>query len=253
MLDRFDLRARLRAAGLHLLASMAVAALAAALVFGLWFPGAHRLLSGGRELFVLVTTVDVVMGPLLTFAVFNLAKGWRHLRRDLFVIAALQLGALAYGLHTVYLARPVAMLFEVDRFRVVTAADVFEPELPQAPEGLRSLPLDGPRLLTLHMPEGEERSEALFKAIGGIDLGQRPRYWRHYDDDARQQALAKARPFQVLLQHYPKLAPAFRAEVPSDVATEQARFLPVRARGDWVAVLDARGEIRAFLAADGFF
>ena len=39
MLERLDLRRRARAAGLHLLISAAVAALAAALVFGLWYPG----------------------------------------------------------------------------------------------------------------------------------------------------------------------------------------------------------------------
>mgnify|MGYP002144062886 CR=1 FL=1 len=39
-----------------------MAALAAGLVFGLWYPGAYRLMSGGRELFLLVTSVDVVLG-----------------------------------------------------------------------------------------------------------------------------------------------------------------------------------------------
>lgn len=254
MFERFDLRKRARAAGLHLLISLAVAALAAGLVFGLWYPGAYRLMSGGRELFLLVTSVDVVLGPLLTFAVFNLKKGWPHLRRDLAVIGALQLAALAYGLHTVYIARPVALMFEVDRFRVVIAADVHEPELPEAPPGLRTLPLDGPRTLSLFMPEGEERTDALFKAIGGLDLGQRPRYWRPYDDAARAQVLAKARPVKILLEHYPQRLAEFSARLgEARLVPERAKFLPVTARGDWVAVLDERGDVAAFIAADGFF
>jgi hypothetical protein len=36
-------------------------------------------MAGGRDLFLLVTSVDVVIGPVLTFAVFNRAKGARHL------------------------------------------------------------------------------------------------------------------------------------------------------------------------------
>src|SRR4051812_41758107 len=100
MLMSVALLHRCRAAGVHLLISTAIAAVAAVLVFGLWYPGFYRRVAGGRELFLLVISIDVVLGPLLTFTVFNWAKGWKHLRRDLAVIGAIQLAALIYGLHT---------------------------------------------------------------------------------------------------------------------------------------------------------
>jgi hypothetical protein len=255
MLNRLDLGRRARAAGWHLLISAAVAALAAALVFGLWYPGAYRHLSGGRGLFILVVTVDVILGPLLTFAVFNLNKGWPHLRRDLVIIGVIQLAGLAYGLHTVYAVRPVATVFETDRFRVVTASEVYLPELPQAPEQYRSLPLDGPRLLSTRRPApGEERNEALMMALNqGVDVGQRPLFWRPYDE-GRAAALERARPIEVLLRKYETRAAEFRAALADAGLPEtDARFLPVMARGDWVAVLDKQGNIATFLAADGFF
>src|SRR5664279_5232927 len=93
----FDLPSRAKAAAIHLLVSAAVALLAALLVFAVWYPGAFRELAGGRGLFLLVTSVDVVLGPVLTFAVFNRAKGRRHLTWDLAVIASLQFAALVYG------------------------------------------------------------------------------------------------------------------------------------------------------------
>ena len=102
----FDWRDRLRAAGIHLGLSALVAAMAALLVFALWYPYPYREISGGRSLFLLVITVDVVLGPLLTFAIFDRAKPRRRLRRDLAVVALLQLAGLAYGLWTVNLARP---------------------------------------------------------------------------------------------------------------------------------------------------
>ena len=145
MLKRLDLRPRAYAAGLHLLISAAVAGLAAVLVFFVWYPGAFRHMAGGRDLFLLVTAVDVVIGPVLTFAVFNRAKGKRHLSRDLAVIALLQIAALVYGLHTVYIARPVAMVFEVERFRLVSANDVLVEELPKALPEFRELSLTGPQ------------------------------------------------------------------------------------------------------------
>lgn len=249
-----DFRRRTRAAAVHLLISLALAALVAALVFGLWYPGAFRLLSGGRELFFLVIAVDVVLGPLLTFTVFDLSKGWPHLRRDLALIALIQLGALGYGLYTVLLARPVAMVFEVDRFRVLTSEQVLLSELPQARPEYRSLPLTGPWLLGTRLPSrGPESNEALLTSIDGVDIGQRPRFWQPYSESTTD-ALARSRPVAVLLAHYPQRAAELNSRL-RDLKIDPASvaFLPVMARGDWVALLDPDGSIVGFLPVDGFF
>ena len=255
MFERLDLRRRLRAAGLHLLISAAIAALAAALVFGLWYPGAYRLLAGGRELFVLVASVDVVLGPLLTFAVFDLKKGWPHLRRDLAVIAVIQLSALTYGLHAVYVARPVAMVFEVDRFRVIAANQVHLPELPAALPEYRQLPLTGPWLLgTRQQKAGAERTEAMLMGIEGIDVAQRPIFWQPYADSTAD-ALARARPLAALLDKYPALAGDVKAELQAlKVDEASAKFLPLIGRGgDWVVILDSAGRLVHYVQAEGFF
>jgi hypothetical protein len=246
---------RFVAAGWHLLVSALIAALAAALVFGLWYPGAFRHMAGGQGLFLLVVSVDVVLGPLLTFAVFNVKKGWPHLRRDLAVIGLLQLSALVYGLHTVYGVRPVAVVFEVDRFRVISAVDVHEPELPKARPEYRSLPLTGPWTLSIRSAEaGSEKTDALLMALEkGIDMGQRPVFWVPYEP-AREAALKSARPLRLLVERYTARAAEFNAALAErGLAMETARFLPVMARGDWVAILNAKGDIVTFLAADGFF
>lgn len=254
-MPRWDLRQRAVAAGWHFVLSIAVALLAAGLVFWLWYPGAYRGLSGGRELFLLVVTVDVVLGPLLTFAVFDRAKGWPHLRRDLAVIVAIQFAALVYGLHTVYIVRPVALVFEKDRFRVISAADVHRPDLPQALEAYRSLPLDGPWNLGLRTLErGQEHNDALMMAvIQGVDTSQRPIFWVPYAQ-TQPEAAARARPLADLLKRYPAQAAAITASLHERaVDPAQARFLPVMARGDWVALLDAKGEVVGFAAVDGYF
>lgn len=254
MLAHLNLRSRLRAAGLHLLISAALAALAAVLVFGLWYPGAYRLLAGGRDLFLLVVSVDVVLGPLLTFAVFNLAKGWPHLRRDLALIGLLQLCALFYGLHTVYIARPVALVFEVDRLRVIAADAVYTPELPQALPPYRRLPLTGPWLLGSRVPKpGAESNSALFMGLRGVDIGQRPLFWQPYDE-ARDRVLARSKPVAVLLAHEPAYSADLTARLRAlKLGPQQARFLPVSARGDWVALLRPNGDVAGFAPYDGFF
>ena len=254
MFERFALCRRAVAAGWHLLISAALAALAATLVFWVWYPGDYKLLSGGRHLFFLVTGVDVVLGPLLTFAVFNVKKGWPHLRRDLMIIGLFQSAALVYGLHTVYVVRPIGIVFEVDRFRVIAAIDVDLTELPRARAEYRQLPLTGPWLLgTRSAAAGEERNEALSKGLKGIDPGQRPTFWQPYAESVPD-VLLKSRPLSVLLEHYAVRAAEFRtklAEMEADEAT--ARFLPLMARGDWIVVVNAGGAVLGYLQADGFF
>jgi hypothetical protein len=237
-----------------ILISLAVAALVAALVFGLWYPGPYRLLSGGRDLFLLVITVDVILGPLLTFAVFDLRKGWPHLRRDLAVIGLIQLGGLAFGLYTVQVARPIVMVFEVDRFRVLNSDQIRLEELPQARPEYQTLPLTGPWLLGTRKPRrGVESNDALFTAVYGIDIGQRPLFWQPYSESTTD-ALARSRPVALLLARYPERVAELQGRLRElKIDPEATTFLPVMARGDWVALLDQAGAIVGYLPADGFF
>jgi hypothetical protein len=253
----FDGKARLRAALIHLCGSMVVAAIAAALVYLLWYPPPYERLAGGSGLFVLLVSVDVVMGPMLTFAVFNRRKPLAELKRDIAIIVAMQLAALGYGLHTMFIARPVAMALEGSRFRIVTAVDVLRDELPLAPEGLRNLPLAGPRLLNTANPTTpDEKLKAIELAVAGNDLGTRPKYWRAWDDGARREARDNGRPLAELL----KAAPQRKAELDAAVAktgrpAEQLRYLPVISRFvEVVALIDARsGDVVGYAPFEGYF
>jgi hypothetical protein len=250
------LNERLRAAGWHLLASLLVAALVAALVFGLWFPGMYRYMAGGTSLLLLIMTVDVILGPLLTFAVFDRRKGSSHLKRDIATIAILQLAALVYGLYTVQLARPVALVFEHDRFRVISAAEVVDSDLPKALPPYRQLPWNGPWLIAVRdTVAGQERNSSLATAVlDGVDTSQRPQFWIEYGPGEKSKATHAARPLQLLVEKYPASAESINKAV-SEMGGDpsRARFLPVRTRNDAVAVLSEDGNLQGFLPHDGFF
>lgn len=251
----FQWGVRLRAAGLHLLLSAAVALLAACLVFFLWYPWPYRDLSGGRELFVLLVSVDIVLGPLITFSVFNLRKPRAELVRDLAVVGLLQLAALCYGLWTVHAARPVHLAFEYDRLRVVHAIDVLPEELPLAPAALQPTFWSAPTPIALRPMQVKEQVEFTVAALGGVQLAARPALWRPWEDQ-RPAILAAAQPLPALTQRLPQAADALQAAARS-AGREPAAvvWLPVLARGAnaWTALLDARtADILAYVPVDPY-
>jgi hypothetical protein len=246
------LRFRLLAAASHLAVSALIAAAVALVTLGVWYPGAIGQMAGGRKLFFLILGVDVVMGPLLTLVVFDKRKPRRELIRDLAVIASLQLAALAYGLHTLYIARPVALVHEPGRFRVLTAQEVQVADLPNAREEYRQLSLSGPIILGTRPTRSEEKLESLDLALKGFDIGQRPSRWQPYAE-SRALISSESRPVDELFKRYPARSAELQTLLAElKLAPEQARYLPVVARGDWVVILNAQGDIAGYAPFDGF-
>jgi hypothetical protein len=193
---------RVRAAGIHFGISLSIAGIAALLVFWLWYPYPYRELSGGRELFLIVIAVDVVLGPLLTFIIFNRAKPWAELRRDLAVVGILQLAGLGYGLWTVAVARPVHLVFEIDRFRVVHAVDVPEELMDRVPKNIHAMPWRGPTLLSVRpFKDEKEGFDATMVALRGIALSARPDLWQPYEA-AKAEVLKVAKPVAQLKSRF---------------------------------------------------
>ena len=252
----FAWRSRLRAAGIHLGLSALVAAATALLVFAFWYPWPYNEISGGRELFRLVVAVDIVLGPLLTFVVFQPSKPRKELRRDLAVIVALQLAGLGYGLWTVDHARPVHLVFEYDRFRVVHLADT-PPELEsRVPEGIALAPLNGPTPLALRpFRNAAEQGDYTIAALGGLALSARPELWQRYEV-GRAQVLRAAQPVAQLRQRFPqRTAEIDEALRKAGHDAEHAVFLPLVARQAqaWTVLLDAgSADIIGFLPLDSF-
>lgn len=251
---------RLKASGIHLGISLLLAALAALLVFFVWYPYPYREISGGRELFILIVTVDVIMGPLMTLAVFNTTKPRQQLRRDLAIIGVLQLAALAYGLWTVAVARPVHLVFEIDRFRVVHAIDVPPELLDRAPQGLQRLPLAGPTLLSVRdFKDAKESFDATMAALQGAALGARPDLWQSYEK-AKPQILAQARPLSELKTRFAArstdIESALRSASPSATSrpTMSIGYVPMVGRQTfWTVLIDSNtAEVIAFVPIDSF-
>src|SRR5574337_33245 len=247
-------RSAIRAAFFHFLGSLLVAILAAALVLWVWFPHPYDLLSGGRSLFLMLVGVDVVCGPLLTLVLFNPRKPRRELFTDMSLVVLVQFAALVYGLHTAYAARPLFLVHEVDRFRVITAGDYGDVDVGDAIAGLdvslRPHWLKGPVTVGIRdVQDAEESRAVLFESVvGGRDFSQRPEFYMPYDTAYQSKALTRAKPLRAFTARYPTtVGDAADLLSKHGVAAAEALFLPVLHRQDWVAVLDRSARILGFL------
>jgi hypothetical protein len=239
----------------HFSVSLAVAALSALLVFGIWYPEPWRQLLGVAGIFGLVIVADVVCGPLLTLVLASPKKTPRERGLDLFLVVLIQLLALTYGLWSVFMARPVAVVFEVDRLVVVTANEVQIEQLSKAPPGLQRLPWFGVNFVSLRNPvSSDEFLESMDQSLQGVTQSMRPSWWLPFED-ARPEVVKRSQPLSVLLDKRPDQRELLiEAAQKTGQNLSDLRFMPLTSskQSDWVALLNMSGDLVGYAPIDGF-
>ncbi len=177
---------RLRAFGLHLVVSAGLLTLVLGGLYVGWYRWPGWYLAGTPHVAVVLATVDVALGPLLTLAIASPAKPHGALARDIAVIVAVQLAALAYGSATLWRGRPLYYAFSVDRLQMVQAyaLDASEVALgrqqnPELAPTWHSLP----QWIWAPLPDDPRvQKKIMASAIsGGADVIQMPRYFEPWD------------------------------------------------------------------------
>lgn len=246
---------RLVAGGVHFALSCFFAILIAFLVFFYWYPYPYSEISGGKELFTIVMGVDVILGPVITIIVFNEKKIKKEIKRDLICVGVLQLIALLYGLWTVAIARPVHLVFEFDRFRIVHAVDIPEKLISMTPAGIVAMPYTGPTLVGVReFKNPQEEMEATLMALQGVSLSFRPDLWQTYDA-SRADVLKKARSVDELKKRFPKdINQIVSVLVKENHGSGTASYLPMTGRNYfWTVIIDSSsGDVLGFLPLDSF-
>jgi hypothetical protein len=192
---------RLRLFLSHLLISALAVGTVTALVVLVWYPRPLFSLQGALFILAMVAFVDVVIGPLITLIIGSPKKGRRELIRDLTVIGIIQLAALMYGTHSLFVARPAFVVYSADRFDSVAANEVVRnAELSYRDPQFASTPIFRP-LWTVARPSDsvEERNRMLFSAVqGGSDLKDYPALYEVWPPN-RTVVAAKLKPLRELM------------------------------------------------------
>ncbi len=198
---------RWQAALVHLSISIAIGLISAILIFGVWYPSPYSSAMGALELVLLLMTVDIVLGPMLTLVVFK--SGKKYLRVDLAIIGVAQACALIYGLSVVVRARPVFIVAAIDRFSIVAANDIDAADLAQGSKAeFRSLSWTGPRVVGVQLPTNKsELSELTLSTMAGKDVERIPKYYVDYANVSAA-LLKHARSLAQLYKRNPAARPA---------------------------------------------
>lgn len=113
-------RSRLRAAAIHVCISLTLLAVPLYLILVRWYPGFHFTVDGGWQGVRLMAAIDLVLGPTLTFIVFNPSKARRLIVLDLSVIATMQLAAMIWGIYAIRSQHPISVNYNDGKFRSIT-------------------------------------------------------------------------------------------------------------------------------------
>lgn len=224
---------RWKASGIHLLLSGTIVGSVLLFMLTVWYRWPLFEIAGGSGLTMILAGVDLALGPLITLVIFKAGK--KGLKLDLSVIAFLQLAALAYGIHVVYLARPVYVVFAFDRFNLVTAKDLDPQDLAKVTrEEFKRVPLGTPPYIAAEIPpNSKEQLNIIMTALEGKDLEKYPQYYWPYKDLA-QDALKHAKPVSILLERGNAVQRYLNS---TGRSPESVKFLPLRGRSSDAAVL----------------
>lgn len=240
----------------HALLSLAIGVACAAIVFLAWYPMPYREILGVGSIFMLILIVDVVCGPLMTLILASPRKSKRETIFDFTLIGTIQLAALLYGLHSVWVARPAVLAFERDRLVVLGANEIETEQLNKAPQGLRSLPFSGVlKVGTRKAASNKEFFESVETGLAGISPGMRPAWWVPMDMQADEMR-ARAKPLQELIARLPERAAVLKAAASAtSLGLDELLYLPLTSsrNREWVAILNPSNlEMVSYAPVDGF-
>lgn len=158
---------RSRAFFTHLIFSLVLLAVLLYLLTQHWYPGVFFHIDGGWDGLKIILGCDIVLGPLLTLVIFK--PGKKGLWFDVVCIAIVQTSALVTGTWIVYAERPLALVYENDRFFSLTRSSYTYLGLP-IPD-LSALPGAPPKRIFIDLPSDPTAKKNLmaeYKSAGKL-------------------------------------------------------------------------------------
>jgi hypothetical protein len=172
---------RYKAALIHLLSSALVLGTLFVLIAYVWYPYKLFTLGAGAELLTLIACVDLVAGPMVMLIIFDANK--RLIKMDVAIVIVFQLAFMAYGVWSMYHARPVYMAYSNNHFYLVRANEIAATDLSDATlDQFKRLPMFGPVMVGTREPDDPKvQQDLLFAGMEGMGVQNLPKYYVPYE------------------------------------------------------------------------
>ncbi|MDH0826076.1 TfpX/TfpZ family type IV pilin accessory protein [Acinetobacter johnsonii] len=232
---------------IHLSISLIIALSVVGLVFFAWYPTPLVIAVGVTQIFLMMLSIDVIVGPLLGLLVYK--EGKKTLKFDLSIIVAIQISALCYGLYSIEQGRPAWLVYNVDRFELVRKNEIANQNINQAPPQFRYPSWLKPQFVaTEFAKDAKQRSDDMFtEVLGGISLAQKPQRYVDFAE-AKPKIKERARNLKELLQYNDQKIvqvtldkyPAADAFVPLKANAVDMTVLINKDKGEVIKIVDLR-------------
>lgn len=173
------------------------------LVFFTSYPSPLATAVGVTHIFLMLLTIDVILGPLLSLLVYK--KGKKTLKFDLSVIILIQIAALCYGVFSIEQGRPAWLVYNVDRFELVRKNELINTNIQQAQPQFQQPSWFKPQYVATEFAKDTQQcnDEMFAEVFSGISIAQRPERYVELTQ-AKTQIQQRALPLVELQQYNPK-------------------------------------------------
>ena len=188
----------------HLFISLMIGLIVICLVFFVWYPAPLATAVGVTQIFLMMLSIDVIVGPLLGVLVYK--EGKKSLKFDLSVIILIQILALSYGLYSIEQGRPIWLVYNVDRFELVRKNEIVDQNINQAKTQFHQPSWLKPQFVSTEFAKNiQHRNNDIFEEVlGGISIAQRPERYVELNK-AKKQMQQRAQKLELLQQFNNKI------------------------------------------------
>lgn len=170
----------------HLIVSIVIAIIFIGIVFLCWYPSPLAKAVGVTHIFLMLISIDVILGPILGLLVYK--EGKKTLKMDLSIIILVQVFALSYGIYNIAEGRPVWIVQNGDRFELVRNNDLVYGDVEKIKPQYQSPSWFKPQYVSMFQGKTiAERNKNLFEAITtGVSNAMRPELYIPLSEGKKQ-------------------------------------------------------------------
>ena len=191
---------RLRFFFSHLLLSIIISLGILGWILWVWYPTPLFKALEVSHIFIMLITIDIIIGPLLGFIIYK--KGKKTLKMDMAIIILIQIFALIYGSYNLEKARPVWIVYTGNNFDLIRKNEIVYKDLDSIKEEYENPSWFRPKFVAAEYSRDDHKKyvEMFSELNSGVTRAQIPQYYREIGT-AQSEIMKRAKKIEDLYKY----------------------------------------------------